>query len=75
VARLFLFDLVWRAPRCRCVGKAWLPLAAILLTFAVTLIGVMLAASLLAHKSRSWLYEEIEVVLFKDRLRCLRTQE
>jgi hypothetical protein len=31
------------------VGKAWLLLAAILLTFAVTLIGVMLLAALLAH--------------------------
>jgi hypothetical protein len=33
------------------VGKAWLLLAAILLTFAVTLIGVMVVASLLAHAS------------------------
>jgi len=31
------------------VGKAWLLLAAILLTFVITLIGVMLVASLLAH--------------------------
>jgi hypothetical protein len=31
------------------VGKAWWQLIAILLAFAVTLIGVMLAASLVAH--------------------------
>jgi hypothetical protein len=31
------------------VGKQWLLLAAILLTFVITLIGVMVLASLLAH--------------------------
>jgi len=39
VARLFLSAM----------GKAWLLLAAILLTFVTTLIGVAVLASLLAH--------------------------
>jgi hypothetical protein len=47
-ARFFLFD-----PRCRCVGKAWWQLIAILLTFVVTLIGVMLVASLLVSQFES----------------------
>jgi hypothetical protein len=38
-----LFDPVYRTPRCHCVGKAWWQLIVILLTFAVTLIGVVAA--------------------------------
>jgi hypothetical protein len=48
-ARLNISTEAKIVPRCPSVGKAWLLLAAILLTFAVTPIGVMLLAALLAH--------------------------
>src|SRR6516225_2349057 len=35
----------------------------------------MVVAALVAHKSRNWLCEEIEAVVFEDRLGCLRAQE
>ena len=48
-ARFFLFDQVWRAPRCRCVGnRLCFLLIVILLTFAV-MTAVALVSSLLAH--------------------------
>jgi hypothetical protein len=45
-----LFDPVWRESRCRCVGSGLCRLLLmILLTFAVTLIAVMLLAHLLSR--------------------------